>query len=81
MKKFLYLTAALALWTLGQPVRAAAQQPLADASRSPEAAHKPRLESLRRAVEERILKDAEKGYGSFKKIPELDRDPAREKIR
>ena len=27
MKKFLCLTAALALWTLGQPVRAAAQQP------------------------------------------------------
>ena len=60
---------------------AAVQQSLVEAFRMLQASHETRLESLRRAVEERILKDAEKGYGSFKEITELDRDPAREKIR
>ena len=60
----------------------AVQQSLVEAFRMLQASHETRLESLRRAVEDRLLKDAEKSYSGFKEtIAELDRDPAREKFR
>jgi ferritin-like metal-binding protein YciE len=61
---------------------AAVQQSLVEAFRMLQASHETRLETLRRAVEDRLLKDAERGFGGFKEtIAELDRDPAREKYR
>ncbi len=61
---------------------AAVQQSLVEAFRMLQASHEARLENLRRAVEDRLLKDADRGFSSFKEtIADLDRDPAREKIR
>ena len=57
---------------------AAVQQSLVEAFRMLQSSHENRLESLRRAVEERILKDAERGYGGYKEtIAELDREKTR----
>ncbi|HVB35404.1 MAG TPA: hypothetical protein VNJ52_13680 [Patescibacteria group bacterium] len=61
---------------------AAVQQSLVEAFRMLQTSHEARLESLRRAVEENLLKGGEKGFGAFKEtITDLDRDPARENIR
>lgn len=61
---------------------AAVQQSLVEAFRMLQASHEARLESLRRAVEESLLKNSEKSFGAFKEtLAELERDPAREKIR
>jgi uncharacterized phage infection (PIP) family protein YhgE len=57
---------------------AAVQQSLVEAFRMLQASHEARLESLRRAVEERLLKENEKGFGGFKEtIAELDREKIR----
>lgn len=57
---------------------AAVQQSLVEAFRMLQASHEARLESLRRAVEDRLLRDSEKGYGAFKEtIAELDREKTR----
>ena len=61
---------------------AAVQQSLVEAFRMLQASHESRLESLRRAVEENLMKNSEKGFGSFKEsLAELEHDQAREKIR
>jgi hypothetical protein len=57
---------------------ATTQQSLVEAFRMLQSSHEARLESLRHAVEERLLRDAEKGYGAFKEsVAELDRQKAR----
>jgi vacuolar-type H+-ATPase subunit E/Vma4 len=61
---------------------ASVQQSLVEAFRMLQASHEARLESLRRAVEENLGKGGEKGFSDFKEsMADLERDPAREKIR
>jgi hypothetical protein len=45
---------------------AATQQSLVEAFRMLQSSHEARLESLRRAVEERLMKEAERGYSAIK---------------
>jgi hypothetical protein len=57
---------------------ASVQQSLVEAFRMLQSSHEARLESLRRAIEDHLLKDAEKGYGAFKEtVAELDREKFR----
>ncbi|HEV2387226.1 MAG TPA: hypothetical protein VGS20_08225 [Candidatus Acidoferrales bacterium] len=66
---------------------AGVQQSLVEAFRMLQASHESRLESLRRAVEEKLTKESDKSFTSFKEsLAELHTsgertDPAREKIR
>lgn len=57
---------------------AAVQQSLVEAFRMLQSSHEARLESLRRAVEERLFKDSDKGYATVKEsLGELDREKIR----